>query len=121
MLGLASDADVHGDIVRGLRRRMPEIDLLRVQDVMPPGTRDPDVLNWAAAEGRVLVTNDRNSIIGLAHQRTAAGESAPGIIATTNRQTIGSTIDDILIVAQCMSAEEIRNRIVVFLPLREER
>lgn len=30
MLRLASDADVHGDILRGLRRRCPEIDLVRV-------------------------------------------------------------------------------------------
>ena len=27
MLRLASDADVHGEIIRGLRRRLPEIDL----------------------------------------------------------------------------------------------
>src|SRR5947208_2155595 len=33
MLRLASDADVHGDIIRGLRRRLPEIDLVRAQDV----------------------------------------------------------------------------------------
>lgn len=27
MLRLASDADVHGDVLRGLRRRLPAIDL----------------------------------------------------------------------------------------------
>ncbi len=32
MLRLASDADVHGDILNGLHRRLPEIDLVRVQD-----------------------------------------------------------------------------------------
>lgn len=37
MLRLASDADVHGEIVRGLRRRRPEIDLVRVQDALPEG------------------------------------------------------------------------------------
>jgi hypothetical protein len=31
MLRLASDADVHGGIIRGLRRRLPEIDLVRAQ------------------------------------------------------------------------------------------
>ena len=50
MLRLASDADVHGEIIRGLRRRLPEIDLVRVQDVLPEGTPDPEVLAWAAAE-----------------------------------------------------------------------
>jgi hypothetical protein len=60
MLRLASDADVHGDIVRGLRRRLPEIDLVRAQDALPEGTPDPDVLDWVARENRVLITNDRN-------------------------------------------------------------
>ena len=35
MLRLASDADVHGEIIRGLRRRLPEIDLVRARDVLP--------------------------------------------------------------------------------------
>jgi hypothetical protein len=56
LLRLASDADVHGDILRGLQRRLPELDLVRVQDALPEGTPDPDVLAWAAAEHRVLIT-----------------------------------------------------------------
>jgi hypothetical protein len=67
MLQLASDADVHGEIIRGLRRRAPDIDLVRVQDELAEGTPDPDVLAWAAAEGRVLISNDRNTMIAEAH------------------------------------------------------
>ena len=69
MLRLASDADVHGEIIRGLRRRRPEIDLVRVQDALAQATPDHEVLAWAAAEGRVLITNDRGTMIGCAHQR----------------------------------------------------
>ena len=65
MLRLASDADVHGAIIRGLRRRLPGIDLLRAQDVLAARTPDAQVLAWAAAENRVLVTNDRNTMVGL--------------------------------------------------------
>jgi hypothetical protein len=53
MLRLASDADVHGEIIRGLRRRLPEIDLVRTQDALPEGTPDPEVLAWAAGENRI--------------------------------------------------------------------
>jgi hypothetical protein len=98
MLRLASDADVHGDILHGLHRRMPEIDPVRVQDALPEQTPDPEVLAWAAAENRVLITNDRNTMVGFAYQR-AAGEPVPGLIATTNEQSVGSAIDDILLVA----------------------
>ena len=44
MLRLASDADVHGEIIRGLRRRRPEIDLERTQDALLEGTPDVGVL-----------------------------------------------------------------------------
>jgi predicted nuclease of predicted toxin-antitoxin system len=118
MLRLASDADVHGDIIRGLRRRLPEIDLVRAQDALPDGAPDTEILAWAATENRVLITNDRNTMIGFTNQRLAVGEPVPGLIATTNEQSIGSAIDDILIVAECMSAEEIRDQVVVYLPLR---
>ncbi len=118
MLRLASDADVHGGIIRGVRRRLPEIDLVRAQDALPEGTPDPEVLAWAAAEDRILITNDRNTIVGFAYQRVAAGEHMPGHIVTTNEQSVGSAIDDILLVAEHMPAEEISDQVVVFLPFR---
>jgi len=49
----------------------------------PKGRPDLEVLAWAAAEGRVLITNDRNTMVGFAYQRAAAGDLVPGLIATT--------------------------------------
>jgi predicted nuclease of predicted toxin-antitoxin system len=57
MLKFALDENFNGDIVRGLRRRRPGLDLARVQDVGLTGADDPTVLGWAAAEGRVLFTH----------------------------------------------------------------
>src|SRR5437867_1747263 len=111
MLRLASDADVHGEIIRGLRRRLPEIMLVRVQDGLPEGTLDAEVLAWAAAENRVLITNDRNTMVGFAYQRVAAGQPMPGLIVTTNKQSIGRAIDEILLVAEYMPEEEIRDQV----------
>jgi hypothetical protein len=116
MLRLASDADVSGAILRGLRRRRPNLDLVRAQDALPDGTPDPDVLSWAANEERVLITNDRATMIAFAYQRVAAGEPVPGVIATTKSQSIGKAIDDIVLIAECMSEREITNQIVIFLP-----
>jgi hypothetical protein len=67
---------------------------------LPEGTPDSELLAWAAAENRVLITNDRNTMVGLAYRRVAAGEPEPGVIATTNEQSIGEAIDDILLVAE---------------------
>jgi predicted nuclease of predicted toxin-antitoxin system len=117
MLRLASDADVHGDIVRGLNRR-GILDLVRVQDSLPEGILDPEVLAWAAGEDRVLITNDRGTMIGFAYERQARGEPVPGLIVTTNEQAVGQAIEDILLIAECMSEEEIRDRVIVYLPVR---
>ena len=118
MLRLASDADVHGHIVRGLRRRLPEIDLVRVQDALPEGTPDPEVLAWATAEDRVLVTNGQIVMVGFAYRRVAAGAAEPGLIVATNDHSIGLANDDILVIAEYMPEEEIRDRVAVFLPLQ---
>ncbi len=119
MLRLAGDADVHGAIIRGLRRRHPELDLLRVQDALSVGTPDSEVLNWAATENRVLITNDRNTLVGLAYQRAAIAQPMAGVIATSMGQSIGSAIDDILMVAACLSEQEIQDRAIIYLPLRD--
>ena len=118
MLRLGSDADVHGDIVRGLRRRQPDLDIIRSQDALPEGASDIDVLAWAAAENRVLITNDRNTMVGTAYQRVATGEPVPGLIATSTEQSVGSAINDILLLAEYMPEYEIRVQVVVYLPLR---
>jgi hypothetical protein len=117
MLRLASDVDVHGAIVRGLRRQRPQIDLVRVQDLIAPTSHDTEVLAWAANEGRILITNDRNTMIGHAMERVEAGQLMPGLIMTSSEQSIGSTIADIILLAELAGEEEIRKQAVVFLPL----
>jgi hypothetical protein len=72
----------------------------------------------AAAENRVVITNDRNTMLDLAYRRVVAGQSVPGVIATTNKQSIGAAIDDLLLIAEYMPEDELRNQIVVFLPFR---
>jgi hypothetical protein len=116
MLRLATDADVHGDIIRGLRRRLSHIDLIRVQDALPEGTQDRVILEWAAAENRVLITNDRNTMVGFANERVTTGLVMPGLIVTNNSQSIGSAIDDILLLAEHATEGDIRSQIVVYLP-----
>jgi hypothetical protein len=53
MLPLATDEDVHEDIIRGLRRREPALDIVRVVDVGLGHTPDPIILEWAAGEVRI--------------------------------------------------------------------
>lgn len=95
MLRLAADENIHSAIVRGLQRRSPTLDITRLQEVIAEGTPDPQVLDWAASENRVLISNDRSTMIGFAYQRATEGKPIVGVIATVNSQSIGSTIEDI--------------------------
>jgi len=116
MLRLISDADVHGHIVRGLRGRNPGIDLVRVHEVGLRTAKDPIILEWAAVENRIVVTQDRSSMIGLAQARLAAGLPTPGLFVLRPRTTIGEAIDALLLVDACSQQDEWQNRIE-FLPL----
>jgi predicted nuclease of predicted toxin-antitoxin system len=50
MLRLATDADFNGVVYRTLLRELPDLDMVRVQDVGLRTAEDPDILDWAAAE-----------------------------------------------------------------------
>jgi hypothetical protein len=58
-------------------------------------------------------------MVGLAIERAKSCEPMPGLIATTTAQSIGSTIDDILLIVECMSEQELQNQIVIYLPYRD--
>jgi hypothetical protein len=115
MLRLISDEDVHEDIIRGLRRREPNLDLVRAADVGLDHTPDPLILEWAASQGRVLITGDLNTMVGFAWARVQSGEPMPGVLALLENVGVGRVIDDILLVALCSAPEEIKDQ-VLFLP-----
>ena len=111
MLPLAVDENVQGVIVRGLRRRQPNIDLVRVQDVGFGHTPDPRILEWAAAEGRIVITEDVSTMVGFAWERVKAGISVPGVIVRSGKVTVNQVIDDLLLVATCGVAQDFKDQV----------
>ena len=50
----------------------------------------------------------RQTLLQFAYNRVARGEPMPGVISTNdNQQPVGSAIDNILFIAECMREEEI--------------
>ena len=116
MVRLAADENLNGDIVRGLLRRNPNLDIVRIQDAGLSGADDPTVLEWAAREGRVLVTHDISTLANHAFERVAAGRPMPGVFAVRSNGSVGLTIDDLLLLAECSLDNEWEGQ-VRFLPL----
>ena len=59
---LLLDENVEKALLLGLRRRHPGLDVVRVVDVSLGGRSDPEILEWAAREGRVVVSRDRATL-----------------------------------------------------------
>jgi predicted nuclease of predicted toxin-antitoxin system len=118
MLRFLSDENFDRRIVSGLFRRHPAIDLLRVQDVGLQAQPDPLVLEWAAAENRVLLTHDRQTIPGFVNQRLSAGTPVPGVIVVDGRARRRRVIADILAYAEYGEDSDCRDQ-VHYLPWPE--
>lgn len=116
MLRLVADENFHGAVVRGLLRRVPSLDIVRVQDVGLSGVEDPIILDWAAREGRVLLTHDISTVPPFAHQRVGAGQAMAGVIVARESLPVGQVIDNLMLILECTEASEWEGQ-VRYLPL----
>ena len=116
MLRLLTDEDVHGDIVAGLRRRRPALDLVRVQDVGLSHTPDAIILEWAAHQGRVVVSVDKKTLAVDAWDRVTRGLPMPGVAILRIALTIGQAINELELIALAGNPEDFRDQ-VIYLPL----
>jgi hypothetical protein len=117
MLRLVADENLNNDIVRGLLRRRPDLDVVRVQDMELSGADDPAVLEWAAQEGRVLLTHDVSTITRYAYERVQSGQRMPGVFEVSRSVPVGQAIEDLLLLAECSFDDEWEGQ-VRYLPLR---
>ena len=115
MLSFFADENFNADIVRGLLRRQPDFDVVTVQDVGLAAA--DDVLEWAAANGRTVVTHDVNTMPAFAFDRVAAGLPMPGVVAVAEALPIGPVIEDLLILSEASVEGEWENQ-VIYLPIR---
>jgi len=117
MLLFLSDEDFNRRIVRGLRRRLPLLDIVRVQDVGLITRPDTEVLEWASNENRVVLTHDVTTMSKHAFDRVEKGLAMPGVIEVSQDVPIGEAIEDLVLIAEC-SLENKRHNQVLYLPLK---
>lgn len=117
MVLLAADENFNNAIVRGLLRRKPDVDIVRIQDVGLSGADDASVLAWTAREGRVLLTHDVSTITHYAYERIREGKPMPGVFEVSRTISIGGVIEDLLLLVECSLEGEWEGQIR-YLPLR---
>jgi len=117
MLALAADENFNNDILRGLLRRKPDLDVIRIQDAGLSGADDRAVLEWAAREHRVLLTHDVSTITLYANDRIREGKRMAGVFEVSRSVPIKVAIEDVLLLAECSNEAEWEGQIR-YLPLR---
>lgn len=116
MMRFVADENFSRVIVRGLIRRLPVLDIVRVQDVGLRGAGDPAILAWASANQRILLTHDINTITRYAGARIAQGLDMPGVVVVAHSCPIGQAIDDLVLLVEALRDDEWANRLW-FIPL----
>jgi hypothetical protein len=116
VLRLLIDQDFDQDLLRGLARRVPNLDAVTAHQLGLGTTSDPELLARAAEAGRIVVTHDRKTMPGHAADRVAAGEKMSGVFVVSRQLPISEVIDDLEIMVTCSHESEWEN-IIRYLPL----
>ena len=117
MLRMLADENFNNDIVRGVRRRTSDADIIRVQDVGLSGADDPTVLEWAAQNQRVLLTHDVSTVTAFAYDRIREAKRMPGVFEVSRKVPLAIAIEEIVLLAVCSAEGEWEGQ-VRYLPLR---
>jgi predicted nuclease of predicted toxin-antitoxin system len=99
-LKLLSDENFHGHLVRGVLRIAPKADLIRVQDVGLRTVEDPEILAWAAQEGRILLTHDVKTMLIPVRKRLQLGLPMPGVIFVPQPFNTTEIIENLVLLAK---------------------
>ena len=117
MTRFLADENLNNQIVRGVLQQNRDVDIVRVQDIGLLGKDDPTVLEWAAQNGRVVLTHDVATMITFAYKRIEAELTMSGLFEVSRRVSVGVAIEEIILIAECSLEGEWEGQ-VRFLPLR---
>lgn len=115
-----ADENFDGRILRALRRRLPALDVLTVHEAGLRNTDDRTILEWAATQGRVLLTHDVSTMTRFVGERIRCGENCPGCVIVRRTATLGEMVEDLVLLIEGAEADEWVNRIW-FIPWTDSR
>jgi len=116
MIRFLADEDFSGPILAGVKRCLPDLDIIRVWDTPVRARPDPEVLEFAASEDRVILSHDLSTMEFQARARIQAGQQMHGLFLNRSSNPIGSSIEQIVTLSECSHDGEWQQRIE-YLPL----
>ena len=112
-----ADENFNGNILKGLRQKYNDVDIVRIQDTALQSAADSVVLDWAAQEGRIVLTHDVQTLVNAAYERLKRSLPMPGVILVPNTLAVGVALDNLEIAVGAGQPEDFKD-CVTFIPLR---
>jgi hypothetical protein len=105
-----ADNDLRFAIVKAVRKREPAIDFASAHESGLDGLSDPDLLDRAATESRVLVSHDLRTMLGHFRHHLMAGKSSPGLLVVSQGAPIGDVVKALLVLWSVSDPAELRDQ-----------
>lgn len=106
---LLADHNLNDHVVSGVLRRDPTISFVRTRERGWRNLPDPELLERAAGEGRILVTHDKSTMRDFAFERVMTGLPMSGVFVLRPSASLASVIDALAIVCGASDADEWRD------------
>jgi predicted nuclease of predicted toxin-antitoxin system len=110
---LALDQNFNQDLFNAVKREYGEsdLDVVRLIDEGLSEAPDEAVLEWAAQQGRIMLTHDVKTMVPLANARVREGLRMPGVIVVRPTVAYGPVIEDLCILLGASTPEEWEGRL----------
>lgn len=116
MIRLFIDQDFNHKILRGLRRRIADLDYITAEQIGKGGESDENHLKWALENSRVIFSHDVNTFSDAANQKLRDNERIFGLILVPQNMPIGDAISQLEIIISCSDETDFIN-CIQYLPL----
>jgi hypothetical protein len=101
-----ADHDLNEQIIDGVLRREPLVEVIRVRDLGRADRSDPEILELAARDQLILVSHDVNTMTRFAFERLARGLPMAGLLLARQSAPIAPVIDSLVLIWSASEAEE---------------
>ena len=93
-----ADNDLMDQIVLGVLRREPTVEMTRLREVGLAKAADSAVLDYAAREEFIVVSHDVNTMRAAAVERIESGRDMTGLLLVHQRSPVAETIEELILI-----------------------
>lgn len=112
----ACDENFNGALLKALKNRIPDLDVIRVQDTDMMGFSDPDLLERLNEMDSILLTHDAKTMPTHVYERINRGLEVAGVVLIRQTISIGELAEQLEILILATEPHEFKN-VIHYIPM----